>query len=163
MPQKPNMEKYNRYVQLKGDLKKAMAAGFYYQAIFIEYAIMEDRCWSALEHAGVECLTKTGKDIGIVQKLDRMQKRKEFSDKLSQKYFTGEFFEALRSWIKDRNTYIHKLARETFNPEHLRELAEEGKRLQERLSYCVRRVNEYHDAQKAIDQKANENEKGDSR
>ena len=97
MPKKPNMEKYNRYVQLKGDLKKAMAAGFYYQAIFIEYAIMEDRCWSALEHAGVECLTKTGKDIGIVQKLDRMQKRKEFSDKLSQKYFTEEFFEALRS------------------------------------------------------------------
>ena len=52
MPEK-NMEKYEVYKSMNENLSKAMRAGFYYQAIFIEYAIIEDRCSSVLRHAGV--------------------------------------------------------------------------------------------------------------
>lgn len=38
-----NIEKYEAYKAMKSNLTKAMKAGFYYQAIFIEYAIIEDR------------------------------------------------------------------------------------------------------------------------
>ena len=40
----PNYEKQEIYKSIKANLKKAMTSGFYYQAIFIEYAIVEDRC-----------------------------------------------------------------------------------------------------------------------
>lgn len=49
-----NNEKYEAYKAMKMNLNKAMKSGFYYQAIFIEYAIIEDRCLSALKHAGVK-------------------------------------------------------------------------------------------------------------
>ena len=35
-----NYEKYDIYKAMKISLKKSMSAGFYYEAIFIEYAII---------------------------------------------------------------------------------------------------------------------------
>lgn len=46
--QEKNMEKYQAYKSMNENLSKAMRSEFYYQAIFIEYAIIEDRCTSAL-------------------------------------------------------------------------------------------------------------------
>ena len=44
MSDSKNTEKYETYKKMKADLSKSMKSGFYYEAIFIEYAIMEDRC-----------------------------------------------------------------------------------------------------------------------
>ena len=46
-----NNDKYEAYKAMKVNLSKAMRSGFYYQAIFIEYAIIEDRTVSLLRHA----------------------------------------------------------------------------------------------------------------
>ena len=47
-----NMQKYFNYQEQMVRLKKAMAAQFYLEAIFIEYAVMEDRLASVLIHSG---------------------------------------------------------------------------------------------------------------
>ena len=46
-----NMEKYGNYKEQMGRLKKAMDNHFLLEALFIEYAIMEDRCESILRHS----------------------------------------------------------------------------------------------------------------
>ena len=53
---KNNMEKYYNYTTLTKKYKKAMELGFYYEAIFISYAMMEDRLMSFLDKAGVVTL-----------------------------------------------------------------------------------------------------------
>lgn len=53
---KNNMEKYNSYTALTKKYKEAMKYGFYYEAIFISYAMMEDRLMSFLDKAGVVTL-----------------------------------------------------------------------------------------------------------
>ena len=52
------MEKNEIYAKLKIDLKKAMNYGFYFQAVFIESAILEDRCRSALKHTKIKKKSK---------------------------------------------------------------------------------------------------------
>ena len=47
-----NMQKYANYKEQMGRLKKALSQGFYLEAIFIEYAILEDRLESVLRHSG---------------------------------------------------------------------------------------------------------------
>jgi hypothetical protein len=42
-PLSANMQKYENYKEQMNRLKKAMANAFYLEALFIEYAIMEDR------------------------------------------------------------------------------------------------------------------------
>ena len=72
------MEKYEVYKSMNENLTKAMRSGFYYQAIFIEYAIIEDRCTSALKYAGVKYLDRKGRDISISQKLKEMRNNTAF-------------------------------------------------------------------------------------
>ena len=50
-----NMQKYFNYQEQMVRLKKALAAQFYLEAIFIEYAVMEDRLASVLIHSGRKC------------------------------------------------------------------------------------------------------------
>ena len=57
------MQKYEIYKKMHEDLKKSMRARFYYQAIFIEYAIAEDRCRSALIFARVKYMDNKGREI----------------------------------------------------------------------------------------------------
>ena len=69
MPQDKNIEKYEVYRAMMENLSKAMRSEFYYQAIFIEYAIIEDRCLSALKHSGVKYLDSNGHEIKLAEKI----------------------------------------------------------------------------------------------
>ena len=46
-----NQQKYENYTEQFRRLKKALANGFNLEAMFIEYAIIEDRTESILRHA----------------------------------------------------------------------------------------------------------------
>lgn len=53
MADKPdNQQKYENYRVQSRRLVSALRSGFYLEAVFIEYAIIEDRLESALTHAG---------------------------------------------------------------------------------------------------------------
>ena len=50
---KNNQEKFKTYKEIMGCLSKAIKAGFYYEAILIDYALLEDRLVSYLYHMGI--------------------------------------------------------------------------------------------------------------
>lgn len=120
-----NMEKYEIYKQLSSDLTKAMKQGFYYEAIFIEYAILEDRLASVLKYAGVLTMEKSGNQ-NIAKKINDIRNSKEFSSKFVRERLSFELLDSITVWKDKRNRLIHNLANIPYDAAAVREVAEEG-------------------------------------
>ena len=67
-----NFQKYENYKAQMGRLNHAIKEHFFLEAMFIEYAIMEDRCESILTHAGV---FRADRHITITRKVRKRQKQ----------------------------------------------------------------------------------------
>ena len=118
-----NMEKYENYREQMGRLKKAIEAKFFLEAVFIEYAVMEDRLTSILIHAG-HWTAPPDKHISINKKLDFIDKlRENKSNRLIHKYFPSELTESVREWKNKRNPYIHDLMNNKITTAYLEEVA----------------------------------------
>lgn len=120
-----NMQKYANYKEQMGRLKKALTHGFYLEAIFIEYAIMEDRLESALRHSG-KWNPRPDEFWSIDRKLNKLEKLAEEKKSPAAKYFSPELTEMLRSWKTRRNQLIHALLKQPLHTEDLRAHADEG-------------------------------------
>ena len=101
-----NIQKYNNYREQMGRLKKAIDHGFYLEAIFIEYAIMEDRLESALRH-GDKFNPK--KHTSMEKKLGKLSEMRRQTKSLESKYFSEELLSSVYDWKSDRNRLIHAL------------------------------------------------------
>ena len=145
MEQMSNSSKHNIYKAMKSNLSKAMKAGFYYQAIFIEYAIMEDRCSSVLRHADVKYHDSYGKEIKLSQKLNKLYSHSVFSDKYIRKRLPLTLIDEIRAWKKDRDGLIHDLANIPFDYQGVKTIAESGKEFVRKLENSVRSINTYLD------------------
>ena len=95
MAMEPNMAKYEAYKTMHEDLKKAIRAGFYYQAIFIEYAIAEDRCRSALVCARVKCINSRGQELKLSAKINKLKSNSAFTAKYPRSRLTLELLDEL--------------------------------------------------------------------
>ena len=144
MPQEKNMEKYQAYKSMNENLAKAMRSGFYYQAIFIEYAIIEDRCTSVLKHAGVKHLDSKGQEIKLSQKLTKMRDNPAFHIPYIRQRITLELLEEITVWKRERDKLIHALAAIPYDHESVKATAITGQELVKKLSSKVRSVNAYH-------------------
>ena len=80
----PNIQKQLNYREQFKRLDKALNNNFYLEALFIEYAIMEDRTESILRYEGNEIKVKEGSFISINRKLDKI-KRLQNRERVSQK------------------------------------------------------------------------------
>lgn len=149
MTQEKNMEKYHAYKSMNENLAKAMRSGFYYQAIFIEYAIMEDRCTSALKHAGIPYQNDLGQDVSISQKLRKMRDNPAFHNPYIRQRITLELLEEITAWKRERDRLIHALAKIPYDHESVKATAITGQELVKKLSSKVRSVNAHHDKQRA--------------
>ena len=69
-----NIQKQLNYREQFKRLDKALNNNFYLEALFIEYAIMEDRTESILRYEGNEIKVKEGSFISINRKLDKIKK-----------------------------------------------------------------------------------------
>ena len=105
-----NTQKYETYKSIHESLSKALKYGFYYEAIFLEYAVIEDRLASVLKYAEIPYIDKNGQDISISKKLNLIESRKELSDKFYRDRLTKELIQECRDWIKERNDLIHHMA-----------------------------------------------------
>lgn len=123
-----NMQKYANYKEQMERLKKALAHQFYLEAIFIEYAIMEDRLESVLRHSG-KWDPKTGTFPSLDFKRKRIAKMAEEKKSLANKYFQPELLDGIEVWKNDRNRMIHALMKQSIHTEDLREIAERGQTL----------------------------------
>ncbi len=135
-----NMQKYENYREQMKRLKKAMDAGFYLEAIFIEYAIMEDRLESTLRHSNKFNPSRHGTLDKKLKRLDEMQRQKSG---IVRRYFSEELFASIRDWKEKRNRLIHALMKQSLHTEDLKQLAEEGQAIIKTLNSKTSLYNRY--------------------
>ena len=123
-----NQQKYLNYREQMGRLTKAMKSGFYLEAIFIEYAIMEDRLESVLRHSK-KWNPKSSQFVSLDYKRKKVEKLAEEKKSLASKYFTKELTDMIDRWRKDRNDLIHELLKQSLHTEDIRDIATEGHRI----------------------------------
>lgn len=123
-------EKYSNYKEQFSRLNRALKNEFYLEAIFIEYAILEDRTESVLRHAGLwDAYMKGRKMPNIQTKLTFIKNHAALKSCTLNRYFSDDLPERLRIWKDRRNPLIHDLMNQQLEPDHLKELALEGDKL----------------------------------
>ena len=71
-----NQQKYENYRAQSRRLSSALRSGFYLEAVFIEYAIIEDRLESALTHTGAFNPNRQGTITSKLKKLEKLCENK---------------------------------------------------------------------------------------
>lgn len=119
-------EKNKRYTEQMGRLKKSYKMGFFFESIFIEYAVMEDRLESALRHGGYWKETEPEQYVSIEKKIKKLEKIAENKKSLEHKYFSAELFQRITAWKETRNKLIHAMMKNNTTDDELQHIAEEG-------------------------------------
>lgn len=123
-------EKYFNYKNNFDRLKAALENQFYLEAIFIEYAILEDRTESVLRHAGLwEKYMDKRKMPNIGTKLTFIKNQAKNRTSSFRPHFSDDLIEQLRAWKDRRNPLIHDLLNQRLGDDDLKNLAEEGSEL----------------------------------
>ena len=120
------MQKYGNYKEQMGSLKKAMDNHFLLEALFIEYAIMEDRCESLLRHSGA---FNPVKHKTINSKLNRIADLARDKKSLIRKYISDELIEEIKIWKEERNRLIHALMKQSLTSEELEQISAQGQQI----------------------------------
>lgn len=147
-----NLQKYENYKEQFKRLNSALANGFNLEAMFIEYAIMEDRTESILRHAEkweAYLNSRKGRGATIDSKIRYIQKIAEQKNTLPSKYFCDDLLVRILTWKEDRNRLIHALVKQQFEHNEIRTLAEEGKTLVDELRKRTSNYNRAVDRKKA--------------
>ena len=129
-----NLQKYENYKEQFKRLDRALKAGFNLEAIFIEYAIIEDRTSSILRYENNSIKPKGDRPPSIDAKLRKIKTIAREKKALPNRYFTDEFIDRIILWKEERNRMIHALLKQQLTTEELASLAEEGKTLARELS-----------------------------
>ena len=128
-----NHLKYENYKEQFRRLNKALANGFNLEAMFIEYAIMEDRTESILRHGGywAAYLKKrgNGRDATLYSKISYIQRKIQSGDKLLAKYFSNNLLDGILAWKEERNRLIHALLMQQLAHNEVAGIAEQGNEL----------------------------------
>lgn len=132
MLQNINEQKHYNYKVQSQRLKKAMDNGFLLEAVFIEYAMLEDRTEAILRYEGNSIISKN--HVSINKKLNKIKTISAEKKSLANKYFSDELIERIILWKENRNIIMHTMMKQNFNTEGLLELAEEGLELVKTLN-----------------------------
>ena len=125
-----NMQKYENYREQFKRLNKAFDYKFYMEAIFIEYAIMEDRAEAILRYEGNEIKPKNEQEfISIARKLNKISNIAQSKKSLPNRYFSDDIIENISGWVKRRNALIHALLKKELTTDEVQAFAQEGKAL----------------------------------
>ncbi len=124
MEKQLNEQKYYNYKVQSQRLKKALDNEFFLEAIFIEYAMLEDRTEAILRYEGNEI--KSDGFVSIDRKLKKIKKIAENKKSLPHRYFTPELIDEVLVWKDKRNPMIHAMMKQSFTTEGLKALADEG-------------------------------------
>ena len=124
-----NQQKYENYAEQFRRLNKALANGFNLEAMFIAYAVLEDRTESVLRHGGYwdsYLKKRKGKDPTINSKITYIQGKANSGDKLMHKYFSDDLLERILVWKDERNRLIHALLQQQLEHNEVSKIAAEG-------------------------------------
>ncbi len=140
-----NLQKRDNYAEQMRRLSRALRNNFYLEAVFIEYAIIEDRLESVLRHASA---FNPNRQKTITAKLNKLEKLCEERSELACRYFSPELIASLRSWKERRNPLIHDLLNRKLSTDGLEEFALEGEQLAKTLKSRVGSFNRAVDGRK---------------
>ena len=146
-----NMQKHFNYKEQFKRLKKAIDNKFFLEAIFIEYAIMEDRTESILKHAALwdsYVKSRKGREPNISSKISYIQKKAENKADLLHKYFSDSLLDDILFWKDERNRLIHALLKQQLAHNEVAELAAQGNELVKELRNRAGKYNRAVDKQK---------------
>ena len=127
-----NDVKYLNYKEQNKRLKKALNEHFYLEALFIEYAIIEDRTESILRYENNQMNPK--KRSSIESKLNKIKTIAREKKGLANKYFSEAFIDEILNWKEKRNSLIHALMKQVLTTDELETIAFQGKELSQKLS-----------------------------
>ncbi|MBR0141183.1 MAG: hypothetical protein IJM19_02910 [Ruminococcus sp.] len=135
-----NYIKYELYKRNKTKLSKALKNEFYFEAILIEYSIIEDRIDSLFRSVGCKL------DNKLYRNLNKMKSNPIFTnDKFIRERITIELVEKLHDWRMARNEAVHALFKEENVDIDYKELAENGYELQRILDNKVNSITRHFD------------------
>jgi len=129
-----NMQKYENYKEQFKRLDRAIKEGFNLEAVFIAYAIMEDRTESILRYENNSIKPKKGHRVSIDAKLRKVKTISREKESLPYRYFQEDFVDLIVEWKEERNRMIHALLKQNLSTEELVELALQGRYLARQLS-----------------------------
>lgn len=151
-----NQLKYENYREQFMRLSNALKSGFNLEAMFIEYAIMEDRTESILRHADRwEAYLKSRGKGGptLNSKIVYIQKQIQANRKdLLHKYFSDDLLDQILIWKDDRNRLIHALLKQQLEHNEISSLAAQGKQLVDELRKRAGNYNRAIERRKAKEQ-----------
>ena len=129
-------EKYRNYKEQFDRLNRALKNEFYLEAIFISYAIIEDRTESILRHLGKwEAYEKSrkGRNLNLDSKIRYIQKIAEEKNTLANRHLANGTLQQIWEWKEERNRMIHALLKQKLEDDELETLAQTGKDLASNL------------------------------
>lgn len=136
-----NIEKQQRYIELKKRLTKALRGEFWFEACMIEYAIIEDRTASILFHSGV-CNDPYKPSKKLSNKLNSIEYQIGKGHKILSKKFEKELINSIRKWKDNRNDLVHRACL-LYDEANAKEVALEGDKLVKSISNASARVTRY--------------------
>ena len=132
-----NLIKHSNYQEQFKRLDKALKNQFYLEAIFIEYAIIEDRTESILKYEGNAI--KSDNFVSLDRKIGKIKTIAREKKTLPAKYFDEAFLDSILVWKNERNRMIHALMKQLLTTEELEHLALQGKNIAKML--CSKSTN----------------------
>ena len=139
-----NLEKRDKYAELMKKLDEATSNEYYYEAIFIEYAIFEERTRSLFQHAKIP-YKKDNKEYSIDKKLKTIKTNKIFQDNYIKKHLEQELIDNIIEWKNERNKLMHNIINANYENEQVKILSLNGECLAKRLNNKSKLVNRYLD------------------
>ena len=110
-----NQKKYILYKQMLGNMNISIRSGFYLQAVFIEYAILEDRCLTMVRvlWGDKTAESKEMNEKGLGCKLTKIKNYVENTKDAWIKKFLNEIFRnEIAEWKDLRNKVVHALMKQ---------------------------------------------------
>lgn len=120
-----SVQKYENYREQFKRLKKAIDCKFYLEALFISYAIIEDRAEAILGYEGNVINSKGF--VSIDKKLKKIKKLAEQKKSLPQKFFSDSLVDDILTWKETRNELIHALMKKALTTAELEKAAVDGR------------------------------------
>ena len=140
-----NYKKQAKYAELMERLGRALQEEFYYEAIFIEFAVFEDRTSSLLRHAGISTLDEDGQEMGLHSKIKLIKRHSMFRNDYVEKHELFSILDDVDTWRRTRNDLMHALADEESSIDDVRKFAVLGDILVTRLNNKSRLINDHND------------------
>ena len=118
-----NMQKYENYKEQFKRLNMALSHKFFLEAVFISYAIMEDRSESILRHSGkwdAYLKNRRGHQVTIDSKINYIKGFAAQKMTLLNKYFGDDLLDEVLEWKDKRNQIIHALMKQFLQQKNWR-------------------------------------------